>query len=60
MTRTVTLREYLFEDILADLNRRARERGEDVEIVFERSKPRLVTAEVVPLRAATTEEKCNG
>ena len=44
MTRTLTVREYLLEE----LNRRMRERGEDVELVFERPKPRLV-AEVVRL-----------
>jgi hypothetical protein len=50
MTRTVTLREYLIQDILAELNRRARERGEDVEIVLERPKPQPVAErKVVPL-----------
>jgi hypothetical protein len=45
MTRQVTLREYLLQDILTDLNRRAQARGEDVEIVFERPKPQLATRE---------------
>jgi hypothetical protein len=52
MTRQVTLKEWLMEDLLADLNRRARERGEDIEIVLERPKPRLVSAEVVQLQQA--------
>jgi hypothetical protein len=46
MTRTLTVREYLLET----LNRRMRERGEDVELVFDRPRPRL--AEVVPLASA--------
>jgi hypothetical protein len=47
-------------DLLDDLNRRARERGQ-VEIVFERPKPRLVKAgEVVPLRAANQRRNGNG
>ena len=40
MTRILTVDEYLLEE----LNRRAKERGEDVELVFsraERPKPRL-------------------
>jgi hypothetical protein len=50
MTRTITAKEYLLEE----LNRRARERGEDIELVFERPQPRLVAerGEVVPLSAA--------
>jgi hypothetical protein len=54
MTRTLTIKEYLLEE----LNRRARERGEDIELVFERTQPRLVAelGEVVPLRAAKREE----
>jgi hypothetical protein len=35
--RTVTLTDYLLEA----LNRRARERSEDVQIVWERPRPRL-------------------
>jgi hypothetical protein len=53
--KQVTLREYgaeLIGELLEDLNRRARERGEDRELVLERPRPRLVGAEVVPLRAA--------
>jgi len=51
MARQVTLREYLLQDILTDLNRRAQARGEDVEIVFERPKARLVAeGEVVQLK----------
>jgi hypothetical protein len=54
MTRQVTLREYLLQDMLADLNRRAKERGEDVEIVFDKPRyvPELATrdGEVVQLR----------
>jgi hypothetical protein len=51
--RTLTIREYLLEE----LNRRARERGEDIELVFERPKPRLATkeGEVVELRRAQGE-----
>jgi hypothetical protein len=48
-TRTVTLTDYLLEA----LNRRARERGEDVQIVFERPKPWVVArndGEVVNLQ----------
>lgn len=58
MTRTLTIKEYLLEE----LNRRARERGEDVELVFERPRPELVADRgvVVPLRAAGTEERANG
>jgi hypothetical protein len=55
MTRTLTIKEYLLEE----LNRRARERGEDIELVFERPQPRLVAehGEVVPLRTASTSER---
>ena len=49
MTRTMTMKEYLLEE----LNRRMREDGKDVELVFERPRPRLVS-EVVSL-----EEKRN-
>jgi hypothetical protein len=45
MTRTLTIKEYLLES----LNRRMRERGEDVELVFERPRPKLVS-EVVQLQ----------
>jgi hypothetical protein len=41
-------------DLLADLNRRAQARGEDVQLVFDRPRPRLVAERdevVVPLRA---------
>ena len=50
MTRTLTVKQYLLEQ----LNRRARERGEDVELVFERREPRLATdrGEIVSLRTA--------
>jgi hypothetical protein len=44
--RQVTLKEYgaeLIGDLLDDLNRRAKARGEEVELVFERSRPRLVS-----------------
>jgi hypothetical protein len=54
--RTLTIKEYLLEE----LNRRARERGEDIELVFERPTPRLATKEgaVVEFRRADqTEEK---
>jgi hypothetical protein len=51
MTRQVTLAEYVLRDTVAFLNQRARKRGEDVEIVLERSKPRLVAeGEVVQLK----------
>ena len=48
MTRVLTIKEYLLEE----LNRRARERGEDVELVFEKPKPRLAArqGEVLQLR----------
>jgi hypothetical protein len=62
MTRVVTLRELrddLLADLLADLNRRAQARGEDVQIVLSRPRPQLVAdrGEVVPLRAASTSER---
>jgi hypothetical protein len=38
MTRTLTLTDYLLET----LNRRARERWEDVQILLERPRPKLV------------------
>jgi hypothetical protein len=49
--RTVTLREYLMETILEDLNERARKRGEDVEVVLAKPGPKLATdrGEVVQL-----------
>jgi hypothetical protein len=47
MTRTMTMKEYLLEE----LNRRMREDGKDVELVFERPQPRL--AEVVQLQPAS-------
>lgn len=61
MTRVMTLheyRDYVIEDLLADLNRRARERGEDFELVSDRPKPRLVAerGEVVPLRSDIPRE----
>jgi hypothetical protein len=48
MTRTVTLSEYL----LQILNERARARGEDVELVYERPRPRIAArdGEVVNLQ----------
>jgi hypothetical protein len=56
MTRTLTIKEYLLEE----LNRRARERGEDIELVFEheRPRPRLATkeGEVVELHRAEQRE----
>ena len=45
MTRVMSIREYLLEE----LNRRLREDGKDVELVFERPRPRLV-AEVVQMQ----------
>jgi hypothetical protein len=55
--RTLTLKEFLLEEINKDL----REQGRDVQVVFERPKPRLVgerVADVVPLRAVNqTEER---
>jgi hypothetical protein len=62
MTRVMTLREYrdvVLDDLLADLNRRAQARGEDVQIVLSRPRPQLATdrGEVVPLRAASTNER---
>jgi hypothetical protein len=55
--RTLTLKEFLLEEINKDL----REQGRDVQVVFERPKPRLVAervADVVPLRAVNqTEER---
>jgi hypothetical protein len=60
MTRIVTiqqLQQELITDLLVDLNRRAQARGEDVEIVLERPKPRLATANVVPLRAANSSKE---
>lgn len=63
MTRVMTLREYqdeLMDDLLADLNRRAQARGEDIEIVLSRPRPRLVAervADVVPLRAVNQIEE---
>jgi hypothetical protein len=58
MTRTLTLKEFMFEE----LNRQLRKRGHDVQIVEDRPRPRLVAegGEVVPLRAANQEENCNG
>jgi hypothetical protein len=53
--RTLTLKEYLLEEINKDL----REEGRDVQVVFERPRPQLVADRgevVVPLRAAATEE----
>jgi hypothetical protein len=38
MARVVTLSDYMLEI----LNRRARERGEDVELVYDRPKPRVM------------------
>jgi hypothetical protein len=50
MTRTLTVREYLLET----LNRRVRERGEDVELVFDRPKPRLVADRGVTAMAVSS------
>jgi hypothetical protein len=41
MNRTITLREFMFEE----LNRQLQRRGHDVEIVDERPKPQLATCE---------------
>jgi hypothetical protein len=46
MTRTLTIKEYLLEE----LNRRMRARGEDIELVFSHERPKL--AEVVQLQPA--------
>ena len=62
MTRIVTiqqLQQELITDLLVDLNRRAQARGEDVQIVLERPKPRLVAGEVVPLRAKQSNNERN-
>jgi hypothetical protein len=57
MTRQVTLKEFLLEEI----NRELREEGRDIQVVFARPRPRLANrGEVVPLRAASTEENANG
>jgi hypothetical protein len=55
--RTMTLKEFLLEEINRDL----REEGRDIQIVFERPQPRLVVehAEVVPFRTASTSEERN-
>ena len=57
MTRVMTVKEYLLEE----LNRRARERGEDIELVFEheRPRPRLATqeGEVVELHRQEKEAR---
>jgi hypothetical protein len=54
MTKVMTITEYLLEE----LNRRARERGEDIELVFEHPRPKLATrdGEVVELRPAPQGE----
>ena len=55
MMRTLTLKEFLLEEINKDL----REQGRDVQVVFQRPRPQLVADRgevVVPLRAAATEE----
>jgi hypothetical protein len=52
MSRTITLREYLVEE----LNRRARERGQDVELVVERPGPRLATEEGQVVQFGPTKE----
>jgi hypothetical protein len=62
MTRVVTIQQLqneLIEDLLTDLNRRAQARGEDVQIVLERPKPRLVAGEVVPLRVKQPNNERN-
>ena len=55
MTRTLTVKEYLLEG----LNRRARERGDDVELVFEWPKPRIAASDetVVKLHPASAGER---
>lgn len=53
MTRTLTLKEYIVEE----LNRRARERGDDFEIVLERPKPQLVHDNIIQLQS---KEGANG
>jgi hypothetical protein len=54
--RTLTLKEYLLEEI----NRELREEGRDVQIVFERPKPRLVAGEVVQLQQREGKELRDG
>ena len=58
MTRVLTIKEYLLEE----LNRRAKERGEDIELVFERPQPRLATkhGEVMPLKGRADAERGHG
>ena len=55
MTRTLTVKQYLLEG----LNRRARERGDDVELVFEWPKPRIAANDenVVKLHLASAGER---
>ena len=56
MTRTVTLSEYL----LQILNERARARGEDIELVYEYPKPRLVASNENVVNLADRErERCH-
>ena len=55
MTRIMTIKEYLLEE----LNRRLRERGEDIELVYshDRPKPQLAAQEgkVVQLKEQQNE-----
>jgi hypothetical protein len=58
VTKVMTITEYLLEE----LNRRARERGEDIELVYEkeRLRPRLATREgkVVQLKGKEGQGEC--
>lgn len=60
-TRVMTITEYLLET----LNRQARERGEDIEIVFNnasRARPQFATKNgenIVPLNATNQAERTN-
>jgi hypothetical protein len=55
--RTLTIREYLLEA----LNRRMRERGEDIELVFERPRPTLAVVNLAEwAKGPTTMENGNG
>ena len=59
-TRQVTVNEYMNEYIVSVLERWARERGDDVEIVPSRPKPRLVQVIPLPHRAGDKQESDNG
>jgi hypothetical protein len=53
MTRVLTIDEYLLER----LTERARARGEDIELVWEKPKPQLVVNNVVALRTENATQK---